>query len=96
LPCLGQSPDHLVQVCDDNARVSFAGGAEVVFSKMQFDLPGAESGASSCREYRRLVDLGHSQDSVEEVAGRLLFASRHRQLHVMKPIEGHGPDLPQH
>ena len=89
-----QSLHHVVQVSDGDARVPFASWPEVVFdAEVQLDATRAEPGAATCRQNGRLVDLDHAEDANEESSSGLLPIRRHRQLHVVEPIEGHGPDL---
>jgi hypothetical protein len=70
------------------------GWSEIVFDpEVQFDVACSKPRATACREGGRLVDLGHAQDADEEVARGPLLGSRHGQLHVVEPIEGHATDL---
>ncbi len=94
LASVDQSVNHVVKIGDHNARVPLAGGSEIVFDpEVQFDVACPEPCATACREDGRLVDLGHAEDADEEVASGLLLGSRHGQLHVVEPIEGHATDL---
>ncbi len=89
-----QSVNHVVKIGDHNARVPLAGWSEIVFDpEVQFDVACSEPRATACPEDGRLVDLGHAQDADEEVASSPLLGSRHGQLHVVEPIEGHTTDL---
>jgi len=94
LASFDQSVNHVVKIGDHNARVPLAGWSEIVFDpEVQFDVACSEPRATACREGGRLVDLGHAQDADEEVASGPLLGSRHCQLHVVEPIEGHATDL---
>jgi len=89
-----QSVNHVVKIGDHNARVALAGWLEIVFDpEVQFDVACSEPRATACCEDGRLVDLGHAEDADEEVARGTLLGSRHCQLHVVEPIEGHATDL---
>jgi len=91
---IDQSANNVIKIGDHDARVPLVGWPEVVFdAEVQFDAACAEPRATACREDGRLVDLAHAEDADEEVTSRLLLSSRHCQLHVVKPIEGHAIDL---
>jgi len=94
LASFDQSMNHVVKIGDHNARVPLAGWSEIVLDpEVQFDVACSKPRATACREDGRLVDLGHAQDADEEVASGPLLGSRHCQLHVVEPIEGHATDL---
>src|SRR5664280_1590328 len=57
---------------------------------MQLDVAFPEPCAATGHEHRRFLDLDHAEYVDEERTGRALLDPRHRQLHVVESIEGHG------
>jgi len=90
---IDQSANNVVKIGYHDAGVPLAGRPEAVFDpEVQLDVACSEPRATARREDGRLVDLDHAEDADEEVTSGLLLSSRHCQLHVVEPIEGHPTD----
>ncbi len=77
-----------VEVVHQDTWMGLTGGRETLFDA-EVNLPstGTEPATTPGRQYGRLVDLRHLQNTAIKFAGGSLAAWWDSQLHVMEPLE---------
>lgn len=75
--------------------MTFAGRPEIVFDSEVVLRSQRGTMRRRVPRGRRPANRSHAEHADEEVSGGLLLTSRHRQLHVVKPVEGHETILPE-
>ena len=90
-----QPADERCQIRDEQRGVGLLRRAKVLLDpEMELQLASLKPATTSCREMRGLRNFRNSQETGVELGRSRFSAGRHRQLHVLDPLDGHPHRMP--